>query len=498
MRGFPNILSAAQTRKADAYTIENEPIASIDLMERASNAFVKAFCELEKTSATIAVLCGPGNNGGHGLAISRLLQVQGYQANPYLLQLGKQLSVDCQSNFERLSKVTLLDKEAPIPDFSVFDVVIDALFGSGLQRPLAGYLATLVDAVNQSGARVYSVDIASGLFCDTILDNPVAIKADMVISFQRPKKAFFYPEYGAFIKHWKVVDIGLDETFMEGLEGQEFVLDDAVAQLLKRRPRYSHKGTYGHALIVAGSYGKMGAAVLAAKACLKSGAGLVTAHIPTCGYTIVQTSVPEVMCSLDHHTEFWTMIPDISAYTTIGTGPGIGQEERTLKALATLLSSFEKPMVLDADAINLLAKNKDLIHLIPKGSVVTPHLKEFDRLLGPSSNSQERYDKQIAFAQKHELVVVLKDAHTAIADPDGNLFFNTSGNPGMATAGSGDVLTGVIAALLSQGHPPLEAAQMGVYFHGNAGDEAAKKHGEMGVMASDIIEELSFKRTSPF
>ena len=225
MRGFPNILSAAQTRKADAYTIENEPIASIDLMERASNAFVKAFCELEKTSATIAVLCGPGNNGGDGLAISRLLQSQGYQAKPYLLQLGKQLSVDCQSNFERLSKVTLLDKEAPIPDFSVFDVVIDALFGSGLQRPLAGYLATLVDAVNQSGARVYSVDIASGLFCDTILDNPVAIKADMVISFQRPKMAFFYPEYGPFIKHWKVVDIGLDETFMEGLESQEFVLD---------------------------------------------------------------------------------------------------------------------------------------------------------------------------------------------------------------------------------------------------------------------------------
>ncbi|MFD2566901.1 NAD(P)H-hydrate dehydratase [Pseudotenacibaculum haliotis] len=490
MFGLRKIISAKQTRLADAYTIENEPVSSIDLMERASTAFVNEILQEDLSNKKIAVVCGVGNNGGDGLAVARILQSHNIEAQPFLIQFKDKLSDDCQINFNRLEQVTVISSEKEIPDLSSFDLIIDALLGTGLQREAEGFVAQTINAINASGATVYAIDIPSGLFCDEITNASSVVQSDLVVSFQRPKKAFFFPENNAYIQQWRVVDIGLDEKFIQQQESHQYVLDEKVSLLVKSRKRYSHKGSYGHALMISGAYGMMGAAVLTSEACLRSGAGLVSSYVPKCGYEILQTSLPEAMCLTDTQYEHITSLPELEKYNAIGIGPGLGTNPDTIHVVSELFERINVPVVLDADALNILSTKLELIAEIPKNAILTPHIKEFDRMVGFSVNAQERFQKQQQFSKEHQCIVVLKDAHTSISDAQGNLFFNTSGNPGMATGGSGDVLTGIITGLLAQSYSPIEAALIGVYHHGLAGDVAAWQKGQYSMIASDIINNL--------
>ena len=490
MIDLPKIITAQQTKKADAFTIRNKPIASIDLMERASSSFVQEFLKHAVTGKKIAVVCGVGNNGGDGLAITRILKEKGVEVHPFLIQFANKLTPDCQTNFDRLKNVSILKSDQKIPGFHDYDIIIDALLGSGLNKPVNGFIADIIKTINRSGRNVCSVDIPSGLFCDKITTEGTIIESDLVISFQRPKLAFFFPENNAFIKDWKVVDIGLDESFIQQQQTSHFVLDHQISECLKTRERYSHKGTYGHALLIAGSYGKMGAAVLAAKSCMRSGVGLLTTYVPKCGYEILQTTVPEAMCLTDVQHNYLSVLPNLENFNAVGVGPGLGTHPDTAHVIESLFERATAPLVLDADALNILSAKLELIAKIPKNTVLTPHIKEFDRLAGFSVDAEERFEKQQKFSVDHQCIVVLKDAHTSVSDIDGNLYFNTSGNPGMATGGSGDVLTGIITGLLAQNYSPLEAALIGVYSHGAAGDTAAKERGQNGLIASDIIDHL--------
>ncbi|MDY0779893.1 NAD(P)H-hydrate dehydratase [Tenacibaculum sp. IB213877] len=488
VEGLDKILNVKQIREADKHTIQSLNIPSVELMEKAANAFVAAFLAQVSIDKKIAVVCGVGNNGGDGFAVARLLQAHGYKVEAFLVQYRKELSADCQINFDKFQTSSTITHTSDIPNFNEFDVVIDAVFGSGLSKPIKGIAAEVIDAINYSTTQVFAIDIPSGMNCDELSDSEHIIQSDVTITFQRPKLSFFFPESGKYLKKWQVVSIGLDEVFIQEQYSNAFVLNHKVEDLVQARERISHKGTYGHALVIAGSHGSMGAAVLSTKACLRSGTGLVTSYIPECGYEIMQISVPEAMCMTDEHEFTVTELPDISKFNVVGIGPGLGNTLATYKVVKELFKKFDKPVVIDADAINILANNMTLAKEIPENSILTPHIKEFDRLVGASENTLQRIEKLVEFAQEYHCIMVLKDAYTCIASPKGELFFNTSGNSGMATGGSGDVLTGIITGLLAQGYEPLHAAIIGVYHHGVAGDVAASKKGYHELIASDIIE----------
>lgn len=487
---LPKILNVQQIREVDTDCIKNEPITSINLMERASLAFVSAIEENLSKNQQIVVVCGIGNNGGDGLAVARILKQKGYSITPVLIQFKETLSQDCLANLNRLEDVLTVKNNHQIPNFDKFNIIIDALFGSGLTRPPKGLASEVIKRMNKSQAVIFSIDIPSGMYCDEISDSHSIVQSDLTISFQRPKFSFFFPEYTDYLKEWKVVSIGLNESFIQQQSSQLFVLDHSITKFVKPRKRYSHKGTYGHALMIAGSYGKIGASVLASKACLRSGTGLLTSYVPKCGYQILQAYIPEAMCITDTNTDYISEIPTTMSYSAIGAGPGIGKNRATVKAIRQLLTHAKQSLVLDADAINILAEHQDLLQLLPNHTILTPHIKEFERLTGICEHSKKRFEKQLEFSKKHQCFIVLKDAHTSISDPNGNLFFNTSGNPGMATGGSGDVLTGIITGLLAQQYTPLEASLIGVYFHGLAGDSVVKQRGQNALLASDIIENL--------
>lgn len=486
---LPKIITAEQMKMADRFTMKELPIDPIDLMEKASLAFVEAILPSIQKNERIFVFCGCGNNGGDGLAVSRILKSKGYQVKPFLVKFKDALSDDCQINFDRITDTGLIYEGDEFPDLSICDIIIDALFGYGFKGTIEGWLQKFIEYINNGNKRVFSIDIPSGLESERIGQANI-IKANSTISFQRPKLSFFLPENGAYVGNWSTVDIGLNKAFIQSQEGHFYLLDNSIEKLVKKRKRQSHKGSYGHALMVAGSFGKMGAAVLTTKAALRSGAGLVTAHIPKCGYNILQITVPEAMCSVDPEEHILTKEIDLDQFKAIGIGPGLGTEQPTADLLQAILEKAKVPMVIDADAINLISSHPTLYERIPKNCVFTPHIKEFDRLTGPSANSLERFDKQRNFAIKHQCVVVLKDAYTCVALPNGDQYFNTTGNPGMATGGSGDVLTGIITGLLAQSYTIEEAALLGVYFHGKAGNTAANLKGEYALIASDMIENL--------
>jgi len=493
MNDLKKILNAEQIRNVDNHTISNKPIPSIDLMEYASNCFVNSIWDKQFITKKIAVVCGTGNNGGDGLAISRLLKEKKVSVKTYFLNISSKISKDCQLNLTKLGSVEELTNSDPIPNFSKYDLIIDAIFGTGLSKPVGGYYTRIIDSINSQECSIYSVDIPSGMYCDKISDSKHIINADLTVSFQRPKLSFFLPESGAHIKKWRIIDIGLDEEYIQNMDSNKFIIDERIRKHIKTRNRQSHKGNYGRALIIAGSIGKIGAAVLAAKACLRSGVGLLTTHTPKCGYEIMQKSIPESMCSIDKAECYISESPEITNYNAIGIGPGLDQKKDTKEMLEKLFNKAKKgTLVLDADAINIIAKHKELISLIPKNSILTPHIKEFERLVGKCKNSIERFEKQIEFSKTNKCIIVLKNAFTTISTPMGDIFFNTSGNAGMATAGSGDVLTGIITSLLAQKYDPAIAAALGVYCHGHAGDVAAKEKGELGLIASDIIDHLKF------
>lgn len=490
------ILSASQTQELDQYTIEHEPIPSIDLMERASATFTEWFTHRFPDEETpVVIFCGIGNNGGDGLAVARMLHQCFYEVTVYWVKISEKTSEDFDINRERLPKrdavpLHTIEKGDDFPELPDNSVIIDAVFGSGLNRPVEGYWAELLEHLNeQPGTRV-AIDIPSGVFADRHTAG-TSFQADYTLSFQMPKLAFFFPENYRRIGEWEVRSIGLDPSFIEQTETDHHYLDmDAVRPLLQARGRYDHKGTYGHALLMMGSRGSVGASVLAARACLRSGVGLVTVHGPECAYDILQTAVPEAMVSIDDDPSVISEAPDLEGYAAVGIGCGIGQRKKTAKALRKLLEKSEVPLVIDADGINILSEQDDALELLPKDSILTPHPKEFERLFGKTTNDFEEHEHQREMARKLGVYIVLKRANTCIACPDGTAYFNSTGNPGMGTGGTGDVLTGIITGLRAQGYSGRDACLLGVFLHGLAGDLAAKELGEEALVAGDLVRFL--------
>jgi len=496
------ILPVEKIREADAYTIKNEPIESIDLMERAALACYEWLRPYLKKNSQVKIVCGPGNNGGDGLAIARMLAEDEISVAVWILNFSDKRSPDFKANQERLFKIGNIDiveisDAAKLPDIEEEYVIVDAIFGSGLSKPIKGFVAEVIEKINASEAVCVAVDIPSGLFADENTEDGAVIKADYTLSFEFPKYAFMFAKNHEFVGDWHVLPIGLHSSFIDELEVKNYLITAATAvDLLKERSKFSHKGNYGHALLIAGSTTKMGAAVLASKACLRSGVGLLTTHIPFKGHSILQTSVPEAMLSLDRFENYISEIPKLASYNAIGVGPGIGMEEQSHNAIKVLIQNATMPLVFDADALNILAENKTWLGFLQPNTILTPHPKEFERLAGTSDNEFDRLQLALDFAVKYQVIVVLKGGHTAVCSPQGNCYFNTTGNPGMATGGSGDVLTGIILGLLAQSYSPLEASILGVFIHGLAGDLALRKRGHEALIASDIIEYLgkAFKK----
>jgi ADP-dependent NAD(P)H-hydrate dehydratase / NAD(P)H-hydrate epimerase len=498
------ILPVEKIREADAYTIANEPIASIDLMERAARQCYKWIHSKNPKEKKINIFCGTGNNGGDGLVIGRLLARKGYHCEIIIVRFLEKCSEDFQINHRRREEIPefrihdIRDGDE-FPEINPGDLIIDAIFGSGLSKPVNKFPASLIDHINNSGAVVITVDIPSGMFADDLPDikSGAIIRADYTLTFQFPKLSFFFAESEQFVGEWHVLPIGLHPDFIAAAETHYSLLEpDDIAGILKARKRFSHKGTFGHALLIAGSYGKMGAAVLASKACMQAGAGLLTTHVPRQGYDIIQTAFPEAMISIDEGEEYFSGLRDIGPYNAIAIGPGIGMEKQTQNGLKLLIQNAANPLILDADALNILGENKTWLSFLPLGSILTPHPKEFERIASKASDSLERIEIQKEFSKKYSVYVILKGAFSSISTPDGKVFFNPTGNPGMATGGSGDVLTGILSGLLAQGYTPLSTCLMGTFIHGLAGDIAAKKKGFESLIASDIIENLgkAFKK----
>ncbi len=487
-----NILNAEQTRRADAYTIEHEPIASIDLMERASKAFCSAFQNHFDIERPVKIFCGTGNNGGDGMAVSRLLKNENFQVDTYTVNYSGSGSDDFIINYNRFSKKAKIENIASLqdlPEFDHEDIIIDALFGSGLTRPLTGLYGDVIEAINSLPNYKVSIDIASGLFADIPITKGIVFNPDLTISFQTPKMAFLIPENASFVGDWNIVDIGLNDAFIRQTKTRNYLItDETIAHKLKKRKKFAHKGDFGKGIIISGGYGMMGASILSARACMRTGIGLLTLHIPQCGYNILQSSVPEAMVSTDKSEFFISSLPNLSDYSAIGVGPGIGTHSETINMMQKLFENNKTPLVLDADALNIISKSPSLIEKIPVNSILTPHIKEFERISGPSKNHFERLQKLSVLAIKHHVFIVLKGAFTAVSTPEGKTYFNSTGNPGMATGGSGDVLTGIITSLLAQNYTPEEASLIGVYIHGMAGDIAASKFGHEGMISSDIID----------
>lgn len=489
------ILNTDQVRKWDAYTIGNEPITSWELMERAASQCTQWLLQNHLLGRPVKIFCGKGNNGGDGLAIACQLAEKGIIAQVFILEFGAVGTPDFQRNLNRLHAHAIpfqfIQDATFFPEIDSGELLIDALFGLGVNRPLKDLSAQLVQYINASEATIVSIDLPSGLFADnSTLPHP-AVQANFTLTFQALKLCFLLPENEQFFGEVVVLPIGLMSDFvLEAETDYEYLEQTDAAQLLKKRSRFAHKGSFGHTLIVAGSDGKMGAAILATKACLRSGAGLVTAYAEPENASLMHHAVPEAMLSMPPGDTDW------SRYNAIGVGPGLGTDEASVAVLTSVIEATTVPLVLDADALNILSQRTDLFGKINDRAIITPHPKEFERLFGKSLNDYERLQLARTKAMELGIVIVLKGHRTAIACSDGQVFFNSSGNPGMATAGSGDVLTGIISGLLSQQYSLTEAAKLGVYLHGLAGDLAAKQLSEQSLIAGDITRFLgeAYKR----
>ncbi|MBO0323937.1 NAD(P)H-hydrate dehydratase [Muricauda sp. CAU 1633] len=490
------IFSAQQIYNADKFTIEKQQIASDVLMEQAATRlFEWIHARLRGTTVQIQLFCGIGNNGGDGMVLARLLHEHGYAIQVHVVNYSDKRSKDFLLNLERLKEVKVwpdfINDDSDLPEISPNDIVVDAIFGIGLNRAPDAWVGNLIQHINASQAFVLAVDIPSGLPMDRNPWNPShVIEASYVLSFQVPKLVFFLPETGIYINQWELLDIGLDVEILEKTETDfELIGKSEIIPMYRPRLKFSHKGTYGHSMIIGGSYGKIGAVQLASNACLTTGSGLVTGYVPKCGYQSLQTAVPEVMVLTDEDERNISKITLPFVPDVIGIGMGIGTEEKTVKAFGNLLKEMKGPMVIDADGLNILAKNPKMLKDIPENSILTPHPKELERLIGKWKDDFDKLEKAKTFSLDHNVVLVIKGAHT-ITLYKGKGYVNTTGNPGMATAGSGDVLTGMITGLVAQGYEPVHAAIFGVYLHGISGDICASQLGYEAVKASEIINRI--------
>ena len=499
------ILTGGQFRELDLYTIEHEPVASIDLMERASRAIADAILSRwPEEGHHIYVFAGPGGNGGDGLAVARMLSEAGREVTAYLFNVHDNLNPDCEQNRNRLSeqeRVQLVEitSELTFPELRPDDLVIDALFGTGLSKPLSGGFSLVAKRINQSPCTVVSIDVPSGLMCENneYIDTSSIIRAHVTLSIQLPKLAFLYAENQRYVGDASLLPIGLSEEGLESIKSHLWLTEESeVRSLLRRRPRFAHKGTMGHALMVAGSKGMAGAAILASRAALRTGVGKLTVHLPYSTLDIIQAAVPEAIVKIDSDPDVITAPIDTTSYQAVGIGPGLGHDRHTATAVHTYLRQHGGPMVIDADALNILGDNPEWLKDLPPDSILTPHPRELERLVGRCSSSFERMNRARNLAITYKVFVVVKGHYSQICTPTGTVLFNPTGNPGMATAGSGDVLTGILTSLLAQDYLPSEAVLLGVYLHGLAGDLAAEDLGEECMVASDIISHLpqAFKK----
>jgi len=484
------ILTAKQIHDWDNYTIRNKPIQSVDLMEIAASRCFQWLLQNNLQQQPFHIFCGKGNNGGDGLALARMLAVKGIKVTVSIIEMGQMGTDDFQSNLAALhqtdASIHYIQSAEHFPAVPKTHLIIDALFGTGLNRPLQGLPAELVAHINTFDNLVIAIDIPSGLLADRSSKGFAIIKARYTLSFQCLKMAFLMAENEAYTGHVQVLDIGLLQGYLAEISYEALLVEEEIIKAMYRpRLPFSHKGNFGYAALLAGSYGFMGAATLAANACLRAGVGKLTCHIPSCGYTIMQLAAPEAMTKTEG-AQYVTTLSVNSKYDAIGIGPGIGVHESHLPLLNTFFDEYKKPVVIDADALNTLAREPQLLQKITAFSILTPHPAEFDRLFGASTNDFDRMELARQKAKALQLIIVLKGHRTLIAMPGGNCFFNSTGNPGMATGGSGDVLTGILTGLLAQQYPPEQAALLGVYLHGLAGDYAASKHTEEAMVAGDI------------
>ncbi|MCT7904076.1 Nicotinamide nucleotide repair protein [Candidatus Ornithobacterium hominis] len=489
------IISANQIRALDKVTMKNKNISSIELMEHAGQKLYTEIYKKHAAAKTFAICCGNGNNGGDGLVLARLLHQQGCKVIIFCSSRKEKKSDENLKNFLRLEKLGVpilrFEEIKPIKDV----IWVDALFGTGLNQSLAGKWREIVNKINNLEGKKIAIDVPSGLMADKIgATEDVVFQADETLTIGQPKLTFFFHETGKYVGDFKIIDIGLDENYLNFLPSDfYFSSTKEIKKIYSPRERFSHKGTYGHALIIAGSYGKIGAAVLSTQAALRAGAGLVSNFTPRCGYDILQISAPEAMTLTDVNQNFLTQFPAVENFKSIGVGPGLGQEKTTQRAFFGWLeqTNFEKKnLILDADALNFLSLKKNYLKFLPSNSILTPHPKEFERLAGKTTNSLERINLAREFAQELNIILVLKDAYTAVISPSGEVFFNSTGNSALSTGGSGDVLTGIITGLCAQGYSTLVASKLGVWLHGKTPTLARSKASEESFTASTILAYL--------
>lgn len=488
------IFSAERIRAIDRCTMNREPVASIDLMERAATALFLRIKKLFPESMAFTVICGRGNNGGDGFAIARMLATSGNRVSAYLVDGPGTMSEDCSINFERAQRTNglitgIIKSEKNFPHVDRKEIVIDAVFGTGINKPVKGLFASVISKMNASGCTIISVDMPSGLPADgKPKEKSVIIHADFTFTFGAAKWNFFFAACRNFTGKWEILDIGWHPACIENEPSDCFLLTrTGVKPLLRKRPAFSHKGLFGQALLLAGGRGKMGAGVLAAKALVRSGAGLSTVAVPSSGVDIMQISVPEAMVIADSGMDWLEALPSVTGFDAVGAGPGIGTGEMTTHVIRELLRKVRVPLVLDADALNIIAGPGKMLKQLPAHSILTPHPGEFRRLTGRSADEWTQVQLLREFAMKYKCYMILKGAYTRVAFPDGSLYFNSTGNPGMAKGGSGDVLTGILTGLLAQGYPAGDACLLGVYLHGLAGDIAVQQKSIYSVLPSDLI-----------
>ncbi len=488
------ILTGSRIRQADRYTIENEPIASLDLMERAATRMADWLTERYAARPPFIVLPGKGNNGGDGLAVARMLSGRGFPVTVYTVFPEEELSENNRINLHRLPSEVVVERYDPDnPPLSMPGaIVVDALLGTGSNRPAAGVLAAVIERINTCGREVVSIDIPSGLPGEFGDREWPSVIADVTLTLQYPKLSLLLPGTGERVGEVVVIDIGLGEKALDEAPTDYFyVTDPEIKHLLERRPKFSHKNEYGHALLIAGSEGMLGAAILAADGALRSGCGLVTVHVPKSEHGVIHTTHPAALVSPDRGNRFTEVPHNLEKYTAIGIGSGLGQAPESFKAFQELLKRYDRPMVIDADALNILAARKELLPSIPPHSILTPHPGELRRLIGEWRDDREKLEKTTELAAAIDGYVVVKGAYSVVCDPQGSYWFNSTGNAGMAKGGAGDVLMGLMAGLVAKGMNSRSAAILAVYVHGRAGDDAAQIWGQESMNAEDIAKNLT-------
>ncbi len=503
------ILSLNQIKKMDQYYIDSKSISSIELMEKAAKScfeWIKKNNFLKK-NIPFTILSGTGKNGGDGLCIAKKLNIYGAKTYIYIIHISNNLSDEFLIKKQQMlnEKINFYDiyENSKIPTFNKKSYLIDTIFGIGLNRNIEKFWSYFFNFINKIKFKsIISIDIPSGIFVEKHNDNfNSIIKATHTLTFQVPKIPFFLPDYEKYIGNWHILNFMSTNKFLKNVKTKLFFIEISnIKKIIKKRKKFSHKGNYGHGLLIGGSYGMIGSMVLSAKACFKSGIGKLTVYIPNCGYDIIQCTIPEAILITDKENYFINNINFIEKVNSIGIGMGMGLKTKTVYAVESFLiycnNKKKKNLVIDADAINILGIKKKLIHLLPKETIITPHIKEFKRLFGSWENDYQKINILKKKSKEHKIFIILKGAHTIISTPDGEIYFNSTGNPGMSTAGNGDVLTGIIVGFLSQGYSPKESCIISVFLHGLSGDLASSKLGEESITSTDVIKFLpmAFKK----